>query len=348
MTVLGVVQARMGSNRLPGKVVADLGGGYRVLGLLLERLRPAPLDIIVVATTTAPHDDVVEELARSTGVAVVRGSEDDVLGRFALVLETYPADHVVRITADCPLVDPSIVATVLDNHAWSGADYTSNTLIRSYPDGLDIEVVSAAALRAAHAEAVDPDEREHVTPFVHRRPERFRLAASIGSRHLAHERWTLDTPDDLAWLRDVVARLPDPTLGWEQILAVRPVPQAPAPALRPATGADIGLVGEPVDDPGNRVWLLDDGAGSPLWARLAVRSGSAQLTVGGDVHDHHRKAQLVSSLLGVLKQDLQVTELRSDGPPEALHTENGFVKEEGSADLLWRLRPPSVAGAGVG
>ena len=335
MTAICIVQARMGSSRLPGKVVADLGGRHCVLQLLLERVQAAPVDLVVVATTVARRDDVVADLSESLGVAVVRGPEADVLRRFALVLDTYPAEQVVRITGDCPLVDPSVVAKVLDDHARAGADFTSNTLIRSYPDGLDVEVVSAAALRAADAEAVDHVEREHVTPFVHRRPERFLLAASVGPRQLAHERWTLDTPEDLAWLREVVPRMSDPMLGWERIMELRPSRPTSAPALRPATASDLAIVGEPIDDPSNRVWILDDGADSPLWARVSVRSGIAWLNTAGDTDDSDRLDRLLASLLSILRQDLQVIELWTQGSRSTVFARHGFTAPNASLDLRW-------------
>src|SRR5204862_6675946 len=133
----------------------------------------------------------------SVGVPVVRGEEADVLSRFALALDTHPADTIVRLTADCPLADPAIVADALALHDRAGAAYTSNSLVRTFPDGLDVEVIAATALRDAHAEAADPLEREHVTPFVYRRPERYRLRALRTPELLGDERWTVDTAADL-------------------------------------------------------------------------------------------------------------------------------------------------------
>ncbi len=222
-----VVQARMGSSRLPGKVLADLGG-RPVLQLMLERLRPAHVDRVVVATSARAIDDPVATLATTLGVDVVRGPETDVLARFALVLDRFPADDVVRLTADCPLTDPALVDAALDLHRATGADYTSNSLERTFPDGLDVEVVRTAALRAAVAEATEPEQREHVTPFVYRHPERFRLASLETTEWLGHERWTLDTPDDLARLRAIVDALADPVgAGWHDVLAVAGVIAGP-------------------------------------------------------------------------------------------------------------------------
>jgi spore coat polysaccharide biosynthesis protein SpsF len=154
MTTIGVVQARTGSTRLPGKVLADLGG-EPLLAFMLRRLRPIAVDRLVVATSDDRRDDAVAAVAERAGVAVVRGPEDDVLARFAIALDAHPADTVVRLTADCPLVDPDVVDEALALHRRSGAAYTSNTLIRTFPDGLDVEVVSADALTdaASHATA---------------------------------------------------------------------------------------------------------------------------------------------------------------------------------------------------
>ena len=158
MTTLCVIQARMGSTRLPGKVLADLGG-RPMLAFMLARVAPLVgrgVEEVVVATSDGAIDEPVAEVARAAGVAAVRGSEHDVLGRYLLALEDHPADTVVRLTADCPLTDPALVSEVLALHRRAGADYTSNTLIRTFPDGLDVEVMAAAALRTAAAEARRP------------------------------------------------------------------------------------------------------------------------------------------------------------------------------------------------
>ena len=215
-----VVQARMGSTRLPGKVLAELGG-RSVLALLLARLGTAGLGPAVVATSHLERDDILAAEAARLGAVVVRGPEDDVLSRFAATLERVPADRVVRLTADCPLLDPQLVLAALALHRTSGADYTSNTLERTFPDGLDVEVIEADALMEAAVEATDPFEREHVTPFLYRRPDRYRLASLETPALLGHERWTLDTPEDLDQLRTIVAGLADPVrAGWREVLAV--------------------------------------------------------------------------------------------------------------------------------
>lgn len=219
--VLVVVQARTGSTRLPGKVLKDIGG-VPMLELQLRRLLPVterPEVKIVVATSDLPGDDLIAEVAASLGLAVTRGSEHDVLGRFAQALQEHPADIVVRITADCPLSDPNIVGAAIDLHRGEGVDYTSNVLPRTYPKGLDVEVVSAAALLAADREATARPDREHVTPFVYRHPERFRLANLDSGFDLGEEWWTVDRPEDLTHIRAIVAQLESPVNdGWQVIL----------------------------------------------------------------------------------------------------------------------------------
>jgi spore coat polysaccharide biosynthesis protein SpsF len=211
------VQARTGSTRLPGKVLQELGG-RPLLRFMLDRLADLRVDDVVVATSTLARDDAIVDIALDVGRPVVRGSETDVLDRFARALDGHPRDHVVRLTADCPLTDPVLVEAVLARHLDRGADYTSNVFPRTFPRGLDCEVMTAAALRTADAEAGDRAEREHVTPFLYRRPERFALANMRNDMPLGRERWTVDTPDDLAFVREIVDSMPDDSFTWREAL----------------------------------------------------------------------------------------------------------------------------------
>lgn len=317
----------MGSTRLPGKVLADVGG-RPMLAFQLARLRLLEVDHLVVATTTLERDNPVAELAAVSGAEVVRGSEADVLARFLAALDAHPSDVVVRLTADCPLADPSIVYEALALRAALGADYASNSLVRTFPVGLDTEVMTADALRAAAAEARDPAEREHVTPFIHRRPERFRLAALRVPDLLGDERWTVDTPADLDRVRDIVARLDNPlTAGWREVLAVAgrlAVPQPGKLHLRPAVAADDAVLalpgGEPLGtgepplpiepyliDSSVRTWIatVDD---APVgWLQMRVRSGIGRLT--GCSKAEWREAVL-GGLRTALKADYQARGVR--------------------------------------
>lgn len=213
-----VIQARTGSARLPGKVLADVGG-RPMLRFQLDRLARLPCDHLVVATSTRDGDDAIATLATDAGAAVVRGPEDDVLARFGMVVDQLHPATVVRLTGDCPLSDPGIIAEVIALHESSGADYTSNVHPRSFPKGLDVEVVSAAALSTAVAEASDAFDREHVTPFFYKHPERFRIANLSSGQGLEDLWWTVDTADDLQHIRRMVGALADPVAAsWTAIL----------------------------------------------------------------------------------------------------------------------------------
>lgn len=201
--IVAILQARMTSSRLPGKVMRPILG-MPMIGRQVERLnRCDSLDRLVVATSKDPSDDVLAAYCEGLGVRVFRGSLDDVLGRFAGAAVANGAAHVVRLTADCPLADPQVIDACVWRHIETGADYTSNTLERSYPDGLDVEVMTIDALRTMHREAKDPYEREHVTPFLYRHPERFRIAQLAQAATLSDRRWTVDTAEDFEFVSRV-------------------------------------------------------------------------------------------------------------------------------------------------
>lgn len=206
MTTLAVIQARMASTRLPGKVMRQLCG-RSVLGHDIQRVQCARgLTGIVVATTTRREDDTVAQEAERYGTRVYRGSEDDVLARYFHAARG--ADVVVRVTADCPLFDPELLDVMIERFQAAAAagrrvDYLSNTLIRTFPRGLDAEIFTYAALKTAYDEARESYEREHVTPYLYLHPERFVLENHASERDLSHLRWTLDTPDDLRFIEEV-------------------------------------------------------------------------------------------------------------------------------------------------
>lgn len=202
-----IVQARMTSTRLPGKVLAPILG-RPMLAWTLERLARVRDDVrVAVATTDRPTDDEVAELCAAMGIPAIRGSETDVLDRYWEAATKLDADPVIRITADCPLIDPEVSREVLVVWESSGADYASNTLERRYPRGLDTEVMSRAALGAAWKKATEGFEREHVTPFIYTRPKRFRLASLRSSVNEGERRWTVDTAEDLEFVRTVYGYL---------------------------------------------------------------------------------------------------------------------------------------------
>lgn len=204
-----IVQARMTSTRLPGKVLLSIAG-RPMLAYQLERLRRVHRATrVVVATTTNATDDPIVSVAATCGVACTRGSEMDVLGRFAQAARQAGASVIVRATADCPLIDPQIVDEAIGAFLETPAryDYVSNMLEPTYPYGMAVEVFSAEALAAADAEATDEAEREHVTPFIYWRPERFRLRSLRMEPDLSSHRWTVDTREDFELVSRILETL---------------------------------------------------------------------------------------------------------------------------------------------
>jgi spore coat polysaccharide biosynthesis protein SpsF len=196
----------------------------------LERVRRARrIDRLVVATSDQASDDALAEVLRRAGVEVFRGPLDDVLGRFLGALAAFPADHVVRLTADCPLADPELIDATIARHLESGADYTANRVASAgYPKGQDVEVITAQALRRAGAAAATPEEREHVTWGVWNHPDRYRIERLAPPQDEGDVRWTVDRPDDLEFVRAVYEALypQDPAFGSEDVRAfVRANPQ---------------------------------------------------------------------------------------------------------------------------
>lgn len=223
-----IVQARMTSTRLPGKVLMPVLG-KPLLAYELERLqRCQKADSLMVATTVNATDDPVVALCEALDVPVFRGSEADVLERYHGAARQAAAETVVRVTADCPLIDPVIVDHVIAryqtaNREANGAlDYASNTLARTFPRGLDVEVFSFAGLETAHRQATQPAHREHVTPFFYTQPERFRLDSIESLENYGEHRWTVDTPEDFELVRRILETLypVTPDFGLLDVLAL--------------------------------------------------------------------------------------------------------------------------------
>ncbi len=195
-----IIQARMGSTRLPGKIMLPLCG-KTVLEHDINRVSAATrMDDIVVATTTKPADDVVAEEALRLGVKVFRGSEDDVLSRYYLAAKAHDAETIIRITSDCPLYDPQLLDEMIGTFQQSRCDYLSNCLVRSYPRGLDTEIFTFAALEKAYNEATEQVQKEHVTPYINQRPELFLIEDYVADTNHADLRWTLDTQEDFDFI----------------------------------------------------------------------------------------------------------------------------------------------------
>ena len=222
MKTMAIVQARMTSTRLPGKVMLPILG-IPMLSLQLERMRRATsIDGIVIATTVNAADDPIVELCIQQGIAYFRGSEQDVLSRYAETAHAFGIDVVVRVTSDCPLIEPDLMDKVVNIflHAHGELDYVSNTLQPSFPYGLAVEVFSRQVLDHAHRLAVQHAEREHVTPYIYWRPQQFRLKSFTHNENLSQHRWTVDTPEDFELVSKIYGALypQNPKFGMKQTL----------------------------------------------------------------------------------------------------------------------------------
>ncbi|MBI2256399.1 MAG: UDP-2,4-diacetamido-2,4,6-trideoxy-beta-L-altropyranose hydrolase [Proteobacteria bacterium] len=222
-----IVQARKGSSRLPGKILQKLGT-KTVLEQVIARLQMVEnADMVVIATTTQRSDDEVAELATRCGAVVFRGDEHDVLGRYLGAARAVDADVILRVTSDCPLIDPALCATVIAARAQTDADYVANNMPRLFPHGLDCEAFTRNALEQAARDATESYDREHVTPWLRRRPEIHR-ANVVGPGWPANQqRWTLDYPDDLAFFARLFADMPaDRVPSWQETLSlIHQIPQ---------------------------------------------------------------------------------------------------------------------------
>ena len=209
--IVAVLQARMSSSRLPGKVLADLAGEPMIVRQLQRIRRARTLTKVVVATSAEASDDPLARVLRNRGWPVYRGDLNDVLGRVCSAVRwATPAGsctHVVRLTADCPLADPEVIDEAVRLALASRAAYTSNCEHRTYPDGLDVEVIEAGARFTAAVRASDPLDREHVTPYVRTRPTLYPQAHLVHPRDRSALRWTVDHPEDLAFVRQVFEAL---------------------------------------------------------------------------------------------------------------------------------------------
>lgn len=223
---IAIVQARMGSSRLPAKVMADLGGRPLIDHVLLRLAKARRIDHVWLATSDRPTDTPLADHVQALGFPVYRGDEDDVLSRYIAIARQTEAATLVRVTGDCPFIDPAVVDAVIERYAQGDVDYATNTLARSYPDGLDVEVFSAAALIEADLKAKDPFLRAHVTPYIHGRLRHrlpcgaFRTADVSAPAPFGHLRWTVDETEDLELLRRLLPLLPK-NFGWMDVVAVQ-------------------------------------------------------------------------------------------------------------------------------
>ena len=195
-------QARMTSSRLPGKILKKLHDGKTLLHLQIERLKKSKkIDDIIIATTCNREDDVVEELAKSMNVKFFRGSEANVLARYYFASKANPSQYVIRVTSDCPFIDPEILDRSIEKYIESGADYGSNS--EFYPNGMNVEIFRSKMLDDAHHNASKAYEREHVTPYFYTHPEKYTAYSITSEVEYPRYRLTVDTPEDFSLIREV-------------------------------------------------------------------------------------------------------------------------------------------------
>ncbi len=223
MHTVAVVQARMGSSRLPGKVLRPLAGHPMLYWLLMRAARATLLDDVVVATTHEPEDDLVESRCTAWGFRVVRGERFDVLRRVVTAAQTSRADEVVRLTADCPLIDPALIDAVVRLLREERADFAANRLpppaTRQFPIGLDVEAATMQALAIADREAVAPHHREHVMPFLYESGDRFSVRVLGSPEDAGDVRWTVDTLEDVRAVEPLLIKFGEmPEAGWQAML----------------------------------------------------------------------------------------------------------------------------------
>jgi spore coat polysaccharide biosynthesis protein SpsF len=205
--ILAILQARVSSTRLPGKVLKPILG-RPMLARQIERVRRARrIDELVVATSTEAEDDAIAGLCRAERVALFRGSLTDVLDRFYRAAKTKHPSHVVRLTGDCPLTDPTIIDGIIEFGVDGDYDFASNGIRRTFPRGLDASIVKMRCLEEAWREATLPAEREHVTPFLYSRPQRFRLGRFTQAQDLSALQWSVDTAADFEFVASVYEAL---------------------------------------------------------------------------------------------------------------------------------------------
>lgn len=213
MKIAAIVQARMSSTRLPGKVLLSLGKRTVIDQVFHQLSFSSTIGTTVLATTSDTSDDILAEWGANHQKNVFRGNLDDVLKRYYDAARQFNADVVVRVTGDCPLIDPDVTDLVVERFLKGDLDYASNVQPPTFPDGLDTEVFSIAALELANREATLHSEREHVTPFIKKNARRFRIGNVKSAEDYSRYRWTIDTKEDLDFVRQVLARL-QPPLGY--------------------------------------------------------------------------------------------------------------------------------------
>jgi spore coat polysaccharide biosynthesis protein SpsF len=221
MNTVAIIQARMASARLPGKVLLDIAGKTMLEWVTTRVRRASFITQVVVATTTGPKDDLIVRECQRLDIACYRGSELDVLDRYYRAATEHRADAVIRVTSECPLIDPGEIERVVQSFRDASPSYASNSIVPGYLRGLDTEVMTMESLARAWREARHDYHRAHVTPYIYQNPHLFRLLATPIStdRDLSRYRWTIDTQEDLEMVRSLCAELSGDSFGWQEALA---------------------------------------------------------------------------------------------------------------------------------
>lgn len=219
MKIVAIIQARMGSTRLPGKVLRDIGGMTMLARVVRRVQRATLLHEVVVATSMEASDTAIVQECHHLSVPVFQGNEQDVLDRYYQAAIMYQAAGVIRITADCPLIEAEVIDKVVAAFKAQPADYASNIIERTYPRGLDTEVMTLGALEQVWRSATEPYQRIHVTPYFYQHPEQFRLLSITSDADYSHYRWTVDTAEDLTFIQAVYAHFGGlDNFSWREVL----------------------------------------------------------------------------------------------------------------------------------
>lgn len=210
--IVAIIQARFGSTRLPGKILKDLSG-KPLLWHVVNRLSHSKLcNKIVIATTTEPEDDKVESYCVENNFPYYRGSSENVLSRYYEAAKVFGAEIIIRITSDCPLIDPDIIDKMLEQFLSekSNIDYMSNVFPRTFPRGLDTEIFTSEALEKSFNNAIKQNELEHVTPYIYQHPEIFKIKNFANDKDLSFHRWTVDTSEDYELIKSIYDKIYEP------------------------------------------------------------------------------------------------------------------------------------------
>lgn len=198
-----IIQARTNSNRLPNKVLLKISNSPIIIHILNRVKKSNYIEQIILATTNNPNDQILLDIANDNQIISFKGNEFDVLDRFYNAAKEYDADPIIRITGDCPLIDPILIDKMLKFFLKNNFDYVSNTLERTFPDGLDVEIFTFATLKKAFSEATWISEREHVTSYIIKNPKLFKLFSYTNIKNLSHLRWCLDEESDYKMLQKI-------------------------------------------------------------------------------------------------------------------------------------------------